>query len=291
MNFLLPVPSDFSFLETIDAHGWRALLPFVWNAESATLARIERLNDGRVVRLTLCEESPHALRVTISEPADEAEIAARVRRMLQLDLSLADFHAYCAARSELDHIPARRQGRLLRCPTLWEDVVKVILTTNTTWTQTKAMNARLIAHFGTSYPTEPDQRAFPTPQQIAAVSPEVFAEKAKLGYRAPAVHHLATTITQGEFDLEGLQTAEWDSPTLWKRLLALRGVGPYAASCLMLYLGRGERVNVDSWARTLVGKELGRPVTDAEVHAFFEPYGTWRGLVYTFYAWRASPDE
>ncbi len=52
---------------------------------------------------------------------------------------------------------------------------------------------------------------------------------------------------------------------------------------------RGEHINVDSWARTLVGKELGRPVTDAEVHAFFEDYAPWRGLAYSFYNWR--PDS
>jgi hypothetical protein len=52
------------------------------------------------------------------------------------------------------------------------------------------------------------------------------------------------------------------------------------------YLGRGDHINVDSWARTLVGKELGRPVTDAEEHTFFAEYVPWRGLAYSFYGWR-----
>ena len=63
---------------------------------------------------------------------------------------------------------------------------------------------------------------------------------------------------------------------------------PYAASCLMIYLGRYERVNVNSWARTLVGQELGRTVTDKEAHSFFEEYGKWKALVYHFYPWRGS---
>ena len=54
----------------------------------------------------------------------------------------------------------------------------------------------------------------------------------------------------------------------------------------MLYIGKPEHVNADSWARTLVGKELGRTVTDKEVNDFFEQYGQWRGLVYNFYPWR-----
>ena len=54
----------------------------------------------------------------------------------------------------------------------------------------------------------------------------------------------------------------------------------------MLYLGQPEHVNADSWARMLLSKELGRPVTDKEVLAFFEGHGEWRGLVYNFYPWR-----
>jgi len=72
---------------------------------------------------------------------------------------------------------------------------------------------------------------------------------------------------------------------LWRQMLALPGVGPYAASCLMLYGGRPERVNSDSVARALPARELGRPVSDKDVHAFFAPYGQWQGLVYNFYPW------
>jgi hypothetical protein len=54
----------------------------------------------------------------------------------------------------------------------------------------------------------------------------------------------------------------------------------------MIYLGRYERVNVDSWARMMVSKELGRPVSDKEVHQFFAPYGEWSGLVYHFFPWK-----
>jgi len=54
----------------------------------------------------------------------------------------------------------------------------------------------------------------------------------------------------------------------------------------MLYLGKPEHVNADSVARAALGKELGRAVTDKDVHTFFEEHGGWRGLVYNFYPWR-----
>ena len=191
-------------------------------------------------------------------------------------------------RPELAHIPAKRQGRLLVSPTLFEDVCKVICTTNTTWAQTKGMTTRIVHTFGPPWPGDRSRRAFPTPSQIAVVPFEEFAAATRLGYRAQAVHRLAVDLAGGNMDLEAWRDRAVASPDLWKRLLSLRGIGPYGAACLMLYLGRGDRVNVDSWARTMVSRELGRPVTDSEVHAFFEPYGEWRGLVYSFYDWRGE---
>ena len=285
MELLISAPPDFSFIETVGAHGWRRLLPFVWEDATRTLERTEQLTDGRVVGLSL-RAAEAGLAVRVSEDADAAEIAGRVRRMMQLDLPLDAFHRFCTARPELCHIPARKQGRMLCAPTVWEDCCKVILTTNTTWTQTQAMTARIVNTFGPPLPSEPSRRAFPTPPQVAAVPPDEFAAHARLGYRAAAVHGLAVGLADGMTDLEALRDPTLDTQTLWTRLLALRGVGPYAAACLMLYLGRPERVNADSVARTLLSQELGRPVTDKEVHAFFEGYGPWRGLVYNFYPWK-----
>ena len=304
MTLRITTPPDFSFRETLLAHGWRKLAPFSSDDDTCTLTRIERLAEGRVVQLTIAEEAAGCLRVDVSAPADEGEVASIVRRMLQLDLPIASFHAYCAGRRELAHIPAARQGRVLISPTLWEDVVKVIATTNTNWTQTKGMAGRLCEEFGEAPAPSPRnnltpqppslqeggvRRAFPTPEAIAVVPFDEFAEKAKLGYRAGAVHGLAVDIVEGRIDLEALRDPAIPAGDLWKKLLALRGVGPYAAACLMIYLGRYDRVNVDSWARMMVGKELGRKVTDKEVHDFFEPHGEWRALVYHFYPWREDP--
>ncbi|HEX5322854.1 MAG TPA: hypothetical protein VFW40_03650 [Capsulimonadaceae bacterium] len=294
MDFTLALPPDFSFRQTLMAHGWRRLAPFSCDDEAGMLRRIERLVDGRVVLIALAEDGADRLRVDIPAPANEQEIEGIVRRMLQLDLPVERFHAYCATQSRLAHIPSTGQGRVLISPTLWEDVVKVIATTNTTWAQTIGMTSRVCAHFGLHLPPPllgngGPNHAFPTPEQIAAVPFEEFAEKAKLGYRAGAVHGLARNIVEGRIDLESFRDPAIPSEELWKKLLALRGVGPYAAACLMIYLGRYDRVNVDSWARTMVSKELGRKVTDKEVHAFFEPHGEWRALVYHFYPWREDP--
>lgn len=158
--------------------------------------------------------------------------------------------------------------------------IKVIATTNTTWAQTIAMTARLVREFGA------EGRAYPAPAQIAAVPLDDFAAKARMGYRAAYVHAIAADIAESRLDLEAWQSANLSADELRHRLLSLPGIGPYGAACLMLYLGKPAHVNSDSVARAALSRELGRPVTDKEVHAFFAAHGQWRGLVYNFYPWR-----
>ncbi len=289
MLALIPTPSDFSFPETLSAHGWRRLAPFVWDDGAQTLERVEELQAG-VVLLRLRDLEGHVL-VDVQGHVEwndttEAEVVGRVRRMLQLDLPIDGFHTYCASHPELAHIAGCRRGRMLRGPTLHEDAVKVVATTNTTWAQTIAMSARLVEHFGAPLPGDSARRAFPTPRRIAAVPFDEFAAKARMGYRNAYVHGLATAIADGTLDLEGWQDKTLTADVLRKRLLSLPGIGPYGAACLMLYLGKPEHVNADSVARAALGKELGRVVTDKDVQTFFEEHGEWRGLVYNFYPWR-----
>lgn len=289
LSFILPALADFSFHETVSAHGWRRLAPFVWNELDQTLERVEELPNGIVLIQMSSAEQGVKVKVqgeAVEEKATEEEIVRRVRRMLQIDLSLEKFHAYCRTHPDLSHIAECRRGRMLRCPTLHEDALKVIATSNTTWAQTIAMTSRLVEHFGAPLPQSPERHAFPTPEQITAVSFEEFAAKARMGYRNQFVYSLSAAIASGELDLETWQSAGWSAAELRKRLLSLPGVGPYGAACLMLYLGQPEHVNADSVARAALSKELGRPVTDKEVHAFFEEHGPWRGLVYNFYPWR-----
>jgi len=289
MKIEIPTPPDFSFTETLSAHGWRRLAPFLWDEDARTLEHVEDLDGGAVVRLCLRASEGH---ITVDAEGGahehEAEVRRRVRRMLQLDLPLDLFHAYCRTRPELGHIAECRRGRMLRCPTLFEDAVKVIATSNTTWAQTIAMTARLAEHFGAPPAAGPARRAFPTPQRLAAVPFDEFAAQARMGYRNAYVHSLATSIAGGSLDLEGLQDAGLAAGDLRKRLLALPGIGPYGAACLMLYLGKPEHVNSDSVARAALSRELGRAVTDKEVLAFFEGHGEWRGLVYNFYPWKGD---
>ena len=69
-----------------------------------------------------------------------------------------------------------------------------------------------------------------------------------------------------------------------ERLLALPGVGPYAAAHIMMLLGRHSRLILDSWTRPKYAKlNGGKVVTDKKIAARFQPYGRYAGLAFWLY--------
>jgi 3-methyladenine DNA glycosylase/8-oxoguanine DNA glycosylase len=194
-----------------------------------------------------------------------------------------DFSSFYAspARSRLARAAARAQGRILRSPTLFEDVIKTILTTNTLWAATIRMNRNLVEQF--SCPAfDPEYKAFPTPEQLADISEEILRAQTRLGYRAPYIAELARRVADGELDLEALKDSSLPTPELRKRLLGLKGVGDYAAANLLMILGRYDAIPVDTWAMKMVSNEWfnGAPVNRAQVETVFERWGEWKGLAY-----------
>ncbi len=292
-HLTLSLPPHYRFEAMIGAHGWPQLAPFSWDEAGRTLERIERLADNHIVWLKI-RASDAVVRVTIDgpdlRPNNLMEIEQVVRWMLEIDEDFEEFYAFCAKEPALAHIPGRGLGPMLRSPTVWEDYVKTVCTTNTTWAQTKGMVARIVAGFGA--PFAPDgPYAFPTPEAIAAVDVQTFAAAARAGYRAAYLHQTALDITAGRFDLEQYKQRARTLQThaLMKELQQLRGIGPYGAAHLALLLGSYGYIPVDSWARNLVRRHFrqGEPVTDREVHEYFAHYGRWQALAFRCWNWDA----
>jgi 3-methyladenine DNA glycosylase/8-oxoguanine DNA glycosylase len=298
MKRILLARPPFSFRAVADSHGWRQLAPFSGDANG--LSYITRLSSGRVTLLYLTA-APDGAQIESADALaedEQAEVATMAGWMLALDQDLSTFYAAAQHEPKLAHVAERAQGRLLRSPTLFEDVVKTILTTNTTWSGTKRMVQALVDLFGAPLghplggPSSADAspRAFPTPDSIARADVEILRQEARLGYRAPYVLELARRIDSGALDLETLKTAELPTDELRKRLRAVKGVGPYAVANLLMLLGHYDAIPIDSWALTLVSKEWhgGAAIGPAEVEAAFAHWGQFRGLAYWFWDWSAT---
>ncbi len=286
---ILSARPPFRFHSVVQSHGWLQLHPFHFDEDRAILFYTDRLSSGRILQYQI-SEARQGIKVQTGVKLDKAErkeVSQKITWMFGLDSDFTAF--YKAARQEPKLRKARRlaRGRVLRSPTLFEDVVKTILTTNTLWGATKHMNLNLIDAFGEILPGS-DARAFPSPEKIAASGEKFLREQVRVGYRAPAIHELAARVAAGDLDLESYKTSGLPTPELRKALMTIRGVGPYAAANLLMILGRPDFIPIDSWALKMVSHEWyrGRPVTPKQVEKRFEKWGEYKGLAYWFWDWK-----
>ncbi len=289
MRIELSARPPFSLQQVINSHGWPQLAPFLWDRASGELRRVERLASGRVVDMRFAQ-ARNGVAVEIDgdlSPAEQAEVEAKVHWMLGLDQDFSAFYAVARGEPKLAQAETLARGRVLRCPTLFEDAVKTIATTNTTWGGTIRMIDALVGLYGDPLPSDPMRRSFPTPERLAATDEASLRGQVKLGYRAPFVLALAQAMASGELDLEALKDNDLPTPELRKRLLAIKGVGRYAAANLLVILGRYDYVPVDSWAISQVSREWydGQPVGETEVNAAFARWGAWKGLAFFCWEW------
>ena len=294
MNLTLTARPPFSLPAVIHSHGWFQLAPFQADPDLSRLSYVSRLSTNQIVALEIFQkEQGIAIRSPVDlDSGEQIDVLDQVAWMLGLNQDFSEFYSLIADEPKLAHMPERAQGRILRSPSLFEDTVKTILTTNTTWRGTIRMVSALVNSWGTPSSADPALRAFPAPEKIAALDEDTLRSTAGLGYRAPYVLALSRAVADGDLDLEAWKTADISTDELRQRLLAIKGVGSYAAANLLMLLGRYDFVPVDSWARTLVSHEWhdGEPVGRAEVEAAFERWGKWKGLAYWFWHWSHRQD-
>lgn len=289
MHITLKARPPFSLKPVINSHGWIRLIPFQETQEKVGFTYTDQLSSGKVVDFAVNEVS-HGVKVTVGieiNASEREEIAQKISWMLGLEQDFNEFYDLAKDEPKLAHVASSARGRLLRSPTLFEDVVKTILTTNTLWAATIRMNTNLVSQFGEPLRSDPDRKAFPTPERLAATSEDTLRQETRLGYRAPYILDLARAEASGELDLEILKEIDLPTPELRKRLLAIKGVGAYAAANLLMLLGRYDDIPIDTWAFKMVSHEWydGEPVGLAEVKAHFDKWGEWKGLVYWMWDW------
>jgi N-glycosylase/DNA lyase len=226
------------------------------------------------------------------------ELLGTVRHVLRLDADLSPFYATAAEDPELAWVRTGA-GRMVRSPSVFEDVVKTICTTNCTWSATKRMVHAIVEHLGAPAPNAPAAspwgRAFPTPVAMAEAGEPFYRDVARAGYRGASLLGLARAVAGGELDLESWGRASEDElpdAVLEERLLALSGVGPYASAHIMMTLGRYHRLILDSWTRPTYAALLGRKsVSDAAIERRFRRYGRYAGLAFWLVLTRDWVDE
>ncbi len=273
------------FWRTVSSHGLVALPPSAIDEEARALELTVPTSAGARTA-TLAQAPAGRVRVT-GRGSARAEALDRVRHALRLDDDLSPFYAAVAADLELSWV-TRGAGRIFRSSTVFEDVVKTICTTNCAWSGTVRMVGAIVGELGEAAPGAPPDgplgRAFPTPAAMALAGEDFYRDVARAGYRGAYLRTLADDVAGGRLDLERLGTAprdELSDDEVEQELLALPGVGPYAAAHIMLMLGRYSRLILDSWTRPRYAIVTGRKaVKDATIVRRFRRYGPYAGLAF-----------
>jgi 3-methyladenine DNA glycosylase/8-oxoguanine DNA glycosylase len=269
----------------VRSHGWYDLPPFEWLPAKKRLEFV--FLEGRSPVRVVVDERATGLFATatalspslpfkenLSSGLSSRAVRLVLDRVLDLRADLSSFHSACAGDPGFAWIARRGAGRILRAPTLFEDAVKVLATTNCTWSLTKIMVENLVERFDRS-------GAFPDARFVAGLPARALAA-AKFGYRAPYLAVFAGRVASGKLDLARWEDASRPSEEVEEEIRAEKGFGPYAADTLGRLLGRHRKLGLDSWSRKKVAslRFRGRSVKDARVERLYAPFGRHAGLAF-----------
>jgi N-glycosylase/DNA lyase len=200
--------------------------------------------------------------------------------MLRLDEDLSGFYVLAADDPALAWAVAGA-GRMMCSPTVFEDLIKTICTTNCAWSATVRMVSALVGELGTAATGAHERRAFPEPATVAEAGEGFFRDVARAGYRGPYLRAVADDVASGRLDLEVLRDPSLPDEEVADRLLQIAGVGPYAMAHMMMLLGRYRRLILDSWTRPKYRRVSGRRrITDKGMERAFRRYREFAGLAF-----------
>ena len=146
------------------------------------------------------------------------------------------------------------------------------------------MVTALVENLGAA--TEDGHHTFPTAAAMAQEDERFYRDVVRAGYRGSYLRSLATSAAEGSLDLEQLKSLKLDDDEVAERLLALPGVGPYAAAHIMMLLGRYSRLILDSWTRPKYARVNGRKASDKTIERRFRRYKRYAGLAFWLYLTR-----
>jgi N-glycosylase/DNA lyase len=274
----IETPATFSFRHTVYSHGWSELPPFELDDKNWRLKYTFRAGaTGKPVEATI-SEADGGLRIEVSRKSfNEKTLVRDVRHILRLDDPLEDFYQLTDGDDRLTWVSSCNAGRLLRSPTVFEDMVKTLCTTNCSWALTKNMTRNLVELLGEG---SGNVKSFPDAKALASVDEKFYRDEIRAGYRSPYFLELAEAVASGELDPESWLVTDLPTSELKKEIKKVKGFGDYAADNLLKLLGRYDGLALDSWLRSQFYKKHNREKVcpDKKIERHYKSYGEWKGL-------------
>jgi len=293
----LSTSQPFSLKATVLSHGWHECSPMSWSEGGRCFQLIERQGDA-ACRVSVLETSKSGksvkLGVTVEGPdIDDAfvdEVCGRLRLTLGLDRDVTEFHQLCADDPVLWVVPRIGGGRGIRSASMTENIVKAICGTNVTWSQAVKMINR-IGQLGPAFRHFVNLNAWPTPREIIKAGEKYLLEVARVGYRAGSILEFCERVESGDLDPDGWDELAADPSVSTDALLTLlksvRGIGPSSAHYLLSFLGRHDRLSIDSATVAHVARTHtnGKKPAHKKIEKIYAKYGPWKQSAWWYEHW------
>lgn len=283
----IKVGEDFDLARDVCSYGYFVLLPNYWDVKNQSLSRVLEFDDAPSA-CVIDQRADGSLRARFDRKLTrEEQKSAReqITRMLSLDLEPNEIKAF----HKLDpRWKKSGRARLFRSPTLFEDVIKTVTSCNVAWPSTVNMNRRLCEVCGRR--SASGAYSFPSAKKLSRTRVGTLRGRCRVGYRDQRIVDLAKMFVRGEIDEGWLNDPSTHDDEVFKFLITLPGIGPYAAGNIMQLLGRCSRLAIDTETIRHAKKVLGYTGTDAQItkkiRAHYEPFGDHQFRSYWFELWR-----
>lgn len=284
------VPGDYVLRRDVCSYGYFLLAPNHWDPVAETFRTTMELGGGAatvVVGQRASGVAGSALSVRCDRTLDrgeQRELRARLARMFNLNEDESVVRAFHKVDPRW-----RKSGRarLMRSPTLFEDVVKTVTSCNVSWPNTINMNRNFCEVLGRT--SASGFSAFPTAKKMARTRAGTLRGRCRVGYRDRRLIDLATMFVRGEIDEAWLTSRETSDDEAFAFLLTLPGIGPYAAGNIMQLIGRYSRLALDTesvrHARSVLGMRGEPGAIMKRLAKHYEPFGEHRFRSYWFELW------
>ena len=268
-----------------------------WSEGGRCFQVIQR-NKDKACRVSVTESSRRNGRVTLRikvEGGDvDAESMARTKKNLRvilgLDSDLSEFYELCRDHPTLHVAPLIGAGRGLRSACMTENILKVLCSTNVNWTQAVKMINRL-GQLGPIVPHFRNLNAWPTPREILRAGEKYLLEVCRVGYRTESILEFCQTVCDGRFDPQELDALAASDDVvneeIIERLRSVRGIGPTSANYLLSFLGRHDRLSIDTATIAHVARvhTKGKKPTLKKIEKIYAKYGKWKNKVWWVEHW------
>ncbi len=135
---------------------------------------------------------------------------------------------------------------------LWETIISFIISANNNIPRIKGIIERLSKNYGNEIIWNGESYyTFPTYEELSNATVQDLRELG-LGFRDKRVYETTHIILENETIIKDMETEE-DTNILREKLLALPGVGPKVADCIMLFsLKKFDVFPIDVWVRRVM---------------------------------------